>query len=391
MTSRIPLQAAALTPAGRGAVAVVGVAGQGSAAAIDVCFASASGRKMTEAEPGRIYFGRWQAGRGGEGSLAPEHGEEVIVCRRDADEFEIHCHGGIAAVAAVLEALRVQGCAVVDWEHRNDGRTENTIAVEARSALAKARTTRTAGVLLDQLAGALHSEVATIAEFIAAGDRSAANLRMQELIERGSLGLRLTSPFRLVVAGRPNVGKSSLLNALVGYERAIVFDQPGTTRDVVTASAVFDGWPVELADTAGLRDTPDELEAAGIEAAHRRRAVADLTLLVFDAAEPWTADDDALLAENRGAIVVHNKIDRLPGRQLASGDGSRPRGLAISARDRLGLAELITAIVAHLVPQAPPPGAAVPFTERQVAFLREASSQLDKGDTTAAVATLRSI
>ena len=98
----------------------------------------------------------------------------------------------------------------------------------------------------------------------------------------------------MVIAGPPNVGKSSLINALLGFQRAIVFDLPGTTRDVVTAVTALDGWPVELSDTAGLRSSDDPLELAGIEQAHRQAAAADCLLLVFDASQPWSARESAI-------------------------------------------------------------------------------------------------
>jgi tRNA modification GTPase len=113
---------------------------------------------------------------------------------------------------------------------------------------------------------------------------------------------------------------------------------------------------VELSDTAGLREANDELEAAGIAAAQQRLAEADLVVALFDHAEPWSDSDEALLAAYPGAVVVHNKAD-LP----TPLDPRRPRGLEVSAVTGDGLPELITAIVARLVPNPPQPGDAVPF------------------------------
>ena len=97
------------------------------------------------------------------------------------------------------------------------------------------------------------------------------------------LGRRLTAPWRVVVAGPPNVGKSSLVNALAGYQRSIVAPTPGTTRDVVTTRLAIDGWPVELADTAGVREATDALETQGVRLAREATAAADLCLWVLDA------------------------------------------------------------------------------------------------------------
>ena len=134
-----------------------------------------------------------------------------------------------------------------------------------------------------------------------------------------------------MVAGRPNVGKSSLINALLGYPRSIVHPTAGTTRDVVTAATAIDGWPVLLADTAGLGVGGDAVERAGIALAHQQMAQADLIVLLFDLSVPWTAADDALLADWPEAMVVHNKSDA-----ALSGETARPPGLAVMRLTRRG-------------------------------------------------------
>lgn len=143
-----------------------------------------------------------------------------------------------------------------------------------------------------------------------------------------------------VIVGRPNVGKSSLFNALVGTDRAIVTEIAGTTRDLVTESIDLEGLAVTLVDTAGWRETGDVVEREGVARAARAREVADLLLVVVDCSEPPTADDDALLAATaaRPRIVVGNKCD------LAAG----PEGMRVSARTGAGLAELRHAMVSAL-------------------------------------------
>ena len=108
-----------------------------------------------------------------------------------------------------------------------------------------------------------------------AADLQAAAARIREWLAWEDFGLHLTRPWNVVLAGRPNVGKSSLINALLGYTRSIVFDQPGTTRDVVTAATAIDGWPIELSDTAGLRESPSRWrrrESSG-RGRHSRRPI----------------------------------------------------------------------------------------------------------------------
>ena len=123
------------------------------------------------------------------------------------------------------------------------------------------------------------------------GDAAAARRQIDDLLAHAATGLHLVRPWQVVVAGRPNVGKSSLINAIAGYQRAIVHSLPGTTRDIVSVQTALDGWPVEISDTAGLRRGSDPIEQAGIELAIDKIAAADLVVLVFDASSPWTDAD----------------------------------------------------------------------------------------------------
>lgn len=361
------LRTTLLTPRGRGAVAVVRVWGPGATATVERMFASASGRKLTTFPIDRIVFGHWHGGATDE----VHAGEELVVCRRAADDIEIHCHGGVASSTAIFAALETAGAECIPWTESTAERATDRIRSEAEAALAEARTSQTAGILLDQLAGALSRAVHETISALDRADVAAARRQLTDLLSRTSLGRHLTTPFQVVLAGRPNVGKSSLINVLVGYERSIVFDKPGTTRDVVSAATVFDGWPIELSDTAGLRDSADLLERAGMNAARLRLLAADLVVLTFDATETWTDDDDVLLAENPTAVVVYNKIDRTSGK-LAD----RPAGLAISAATGRGIEELIDVIAARLVPNSPQEGDAVPFTQRQIELLNRAAADL---------------
>ena len=120
--------------------------------------------------------------------------------------------------------------------------------------------------------------------------------RLRELVGWTDFGCHLSEPWQVVILGRPNVGKSSLLNALAGFQRAIVFDEPGTTRDVVSTEIAIDGWPVRLLDTAGIRQGETELERAGIALAREQARSADLRLLVVDASQPLLPEDRALAA-----------------------------------------------------------------------------------------------
>jgi tRNA modification GTPase len=205
------------------------------------------------------------------------------------------------------------------------------------SLVSHAPTLRTASILLDQLHGAFDAAVRGILD-------SPTPDGLAELARFAPVGRHLVEPWKVVVAGPPNVGKSSLVNALAGYQRAVVSAVPGTTRDAVSVQLAFDGWPVELTDTAGLRDAAG-LEAAGIERAKQALAEADLVL--------WVTDSLGENAPGAPGLVVRNKSD------LAA---EPPPGLAVSAKTGAGIPALVAEIVRRLVPHAPPPGAAVPYT-----------------------------
>ena len=182
------------------------------------------------------------------------------------------------------------------------------------------------------------------------------------------------------------MGKSSLINAILGFERCIVHAAPGTTRDVVTAQTALDGWPVELADTAGWRDSSDEIEAAGLQQARTQLRQADLIVLVFDVSAGWTSEDQALLAAWPGAVVVHNKCDLPPA--LPQG---RPPGLMVSAAQRGGLDVLVRELGRRLVPEPPRPAAAVLFTQGQVQVVQAARSALAAGNPCEALTVLNKL
>jgi tRNA modification GTPase len=164
---------------------------------------------------------------------------------------------------------------------------------------------------------------------------------LQHLTARAQQGAVLRAGFKVVIAGRPNAGKSSLLNALAGHDAAIVTDIPGTTRDVLREQVNIDGLIVQLADTAGLRTDADIVEAEGIRRAHREVESADHVLYVIDASRPDIADtlraEIASLPRTVGTTVLLNKIDL--GSPIATLDLTMPV-LAISATTGTGLEDL---------------------------------------------------
>lgn len=368
-----------LTPPGRGAVATVLVAGPQATEVVAGQFRPAAGKPLADYALDRIIFGRWGAAAG----------EELVVCRRSEQTIEVHCHGGQAAVGSLVESLAAAGCRNIPWQAWTGRQAANSIRSQAAEALAQARTERTAAILLDQYAGALQGAMDETLAWLAAGDeqsRLAAQRMLEALQSRAGVGRRLIDPCQIVLAGSPNVGKSSLINALAGYQRSIVFDEPGTTRDVVTAMTALDGWPVQLADTAGLREAADELEAAGVERARATLADADIQVLVFDLTRAWSSEDEALRAAWPEALIVYNKAD------LSASPGEhRPPGVFTSAAAMTGIDELVRRLAEQIVLAPPPAGSPVPFRSSHLDAIRQALDGLASGDLLVAAAALRAI
>ncbi len=379
MSRPSPPTVAQLTPPGRGAVATLLVEGPGALAAVQAQFRAAGARPLADFPADRLVFGH----------LGGEPGEEVVIRVRSDQSVEIHCHAGQAAPAMVRDLLVAQGCRPATWQERTAAAEPDPLRAAALVALADARTERTAAILLDQYQGALGEAIRGIRESIERRDTAAAKEKIEALLARADIGVHLTQPWRVVVAGPPNVGKSTLINALVGYPRAIVDPRAGTTRDVVSATTAVDGWPVEFSDTAGLRPTDEPLEKAGVELAKQKLSGADRVILVFDASRPWTRDEVALAAEWPGAMIVHNKVD-LVGSAEVPGQ-CRPPGVAVSALLGEGVETLLAAIAGRIVPHPPPQGAPVLFAPGQIEWLGEVLSALVIGDWRAAIALLGTI
>jgi len=343
-----------LTPHGRGALATLRVSGVGAQQIVTKLFHTRSNRPLRE-----FGFGRPVVG-----FLGPEHGEQVVVHSRNEETIDIHSHGGPTVVAMLIETLCKAGCRHVTWQAWAAEHETTRSSFAALSALAEALTERVAAILLDQYHGALDRALEEIRQALSNGNKQQAREQIEALLSRAELGRHLVRPWSVVLTGRPNVGKSSLLNALVGYNRAIVHHAPGTTRDALPHLTAIDGWPVELCDTAGLGPPAGHEERAGMHLAKERIAQADLVILVCDCGQEWTREDEALVAALPEAILVHNKCD-LP---LVS---TRPTGIMTSAKTGEGLENLQTEISRRLVPKPPPPGSPVPFTAEQVSIIKQ--------------------
>jgi tRNA modification GTPase len=348
-----------LTPPGRGAIATILVEGTGAAELVDRLFCPASRKPLAEYRADQPVFGRFSA--------PPGPGEEMIVRRRSDDAVELHCHGGHAVVSMVRDRLVERGGQLTSWQDWAARGHSDTISAAAHVALADARTERTANILLDQYNGALRRAVDRILDALRTNDLALGRRLLEALLVRYQLGQHLANCWRVVFAGLPNVGKSSLVNRLLGYGRAIVDPASGTTRDVLTATSAVDGWPVQFADTAGLRAGGPSIERAGMELTQHRLAEADLIVLVFDSSRTFSDADSRLICDHPRAVLVHNKCD-LPTRV----DRERPDGLWASALSGQGIDHVLDAISGRLVHNPPSPGEGVPFTATQQEHLQDA-------------------
>ncbi|HKA05678.1 MAG TPA: GTPase [Gemmataceae bacterium] len=335
---------AVLTPPGSAAIAVLSIRGPRAWPVLQSHFRTARSDALPESAPAPgIFFGRF-------GRYAAD---EVILTVRNAESIELHCHGGRQVVAWLLSVLRSEGIEEIAWpDLPNSDYADSTAA----ALLPFARTVRTAAILLDQANGAYDRAVQSIARRSADADAIAATLH-----RNARVGRHLIEPWTVAIAGAPNVGKSTLMNALAGFARSIVSPIAGTTRDAVSVTLAFDGWPVDVIDTAGLRESADVLEEEGIARARNSVETSDLCLWLVDAAgpRPGSVEEVArkLGRDPERVIVAFNKCDLVD----VSADES-PLAIRLSAATGQGLAELAQRIAAALVPDPPRPGEPVSFT-----------------------------
>jgi tRNA modification GTPase len=343
-----------LTAAGRGAVAVVALSGDRDAlvVAIDKLFKPIGSRAFKNLFRQVIVYGQWRSTR-----------EDLVVCTTPAG-FEIQCHGGNVASAAIMNDLQDLGFDALpplDWRRHSSSQWR----LETENALCQATTERTADLLLRNL----KIQEAALQRVLDSTDPAARELAAAKMLEWASFGRHLTQSRSVVFCGQPNVGKSSLVNAIAGFNRTIVNEKAGTTRDVITQATAIDGWPVLLTDTAGLRATDAQIEKIGIEKAEAAIVEADLRIAVFDATEPFVEYDRDMLVTLKADLVVFNKVDLAIDFRLPTVSGDTP-ALQASAVDRTGLAELVQTIANVLVPELPPANQWYPVTANQERMLQ---------------------
>lgn len=358
------------TPPGRSAIAVVRVSGQGALAVAATVVWSTGGQTgaelVLERLPPRVASLVRLVSPAGE----PIDEALVTVFRAPQsytgqDVVEFSCHGGLLAPAQLLAALHAAGARTAapgEFTRRAvlNGKLD-LLQAEAVGDLIDATVPAQGRAALRQLDGALSRRLLALRDellellaflsydidFPEADDGPVPRARIAALLERARqstarllatapAGERLHEGALVVLAGRPNAGKSSLFNALLGASRALVTEIPGTTRDTIEASSEVLGWPVRLADTAGLRDSDERLEQLGIEVSRRYVAAADLVLLCVETDREVTPEEAALMRE-RPVLLVRSKGDLVPG-----------EGLVVSVVTGQGIERLRTTIAERL-------------------------------------------
>jgi tRNA modification GTPase len=333
--------AAIATPLGEGGLAVIRVSGAKAFEIADRCFRPSSRKAAvpSAAESHTLHHGHIRRGDEvvDEVLLAVMRAPRTYTCE---NTIEISCHGGLLPAKAVLDTVLAGGARLAlpgEFTKRAflHGRLDLAQA-EAVADLIHARTELSLQAAEEQLAGKLSQRInrlreeliRTLAhieahidfpdEDIAPDTRSTLIERLQkgvgfmdELLRTANEGRVLRRGVRAAIIGRPNSGKSSLLNQLLGHDRAIVSHIAGTTRDTIEETANIRGIPVVFIDTAGLRDASDEVEVEGIRRSRASLARAELILHVLDASEAPSLTDEQLLREfaGRKRIIVRNKID----------------------------------------------------------------------------------
>ena len=334
--------AAIATPPVPSAIGIVRVSGEGAIEAASAVFRAASGRPLAACESRRLVYGTL---------LGPDGApiDQVLATLSRAphsytgeDTAELQCHGSPAVLAMALEALFAQGVRQAgpgEFTKRAflNGKLDLTQA-EAVADLLEAETPAAVRQAAGQLSGALSRRVAALydglvdlmAHFHAVLDYpdedidpfradtireglDAAHTGLEALLRTYDRGRYIAGGVPCVLIGRPNAGKSSLLNALVGFDRAIVTNIPGTTRDTVEERAELGGVTLRLIDTAGLRDSDDPIEQLGVERSRAAMDEAALVLLVVDGTEKATREDADLARAIAGTgkpwVLVRSKGD----------------------------------------------------------------------------------
>lgn len=334
--------AAISTPLGTGGVGIIRISGKNATEIADRIFVSVNGKKLSSSKGYRAYFGRIFDG---------ETAVDEVVCLvfraphsyTGEDVVEINCHGGVVLLKKILRLVLqngAQAAAPGEFTKRAflNGKLDLSEA-ESVMTLISAQGEQGANAAFNQLEGSLSRKIEKInfsllslAAHIAAwvdypddeieelGNNELystiynAHLELCALLSNFDSGMAVTNGVEAAIVGKPNVGKSTLMNLLTGYDRSIVTEIEGTTRDVVEETVNLNGCILRISDTAGMRETGDIVEKLGVERSRKKLERAAIVFAVFDLSKPLSDEDKELIDEckDKNVIPVVNKTDLEP-------------------------------------------------------------------------------
>ena len=334
--------AAISTPLGTGGVGIIRISGKNATEIADRIFVSVNGKKLSSSKGYRAYFGRIFDGKTAVDEVvclvfrAPHSytGEDVV---------EINCHGGVVLLKKILRLVLqngAQAAAPGEFTKRAflNGKLDLSEA-ESVMTLISAQGEQGANAAFNQLEGSLsrkiekiNSSLLSLAAHIAAwvdypddeieelGNNELystiynAHLELCALLSNFDSGMAVTNGVEAAIVGKPNVGKSTLMNLLTGYDRSIVTEIEGTTRDVVEETVNLNGCILRISDTAGMRETGDIVEKLGVERSRKKLERAAIVFAVFDLSKPLSDEDKELIDEckDKNVIPIVNKTDLEP-------------------------------------------------------------------------------
>ena len=334
--------AAISTPLGTGGVGIIRISGKNATEIADRIFVSVNGKKLSSSKGYRAYFGRIFDG---------ETAVDEVVCLvfraphsyTGEDVVEINCHGGVVLLKKILRLVLqngAQAAAPGEFTKRAflNGKLDLSEA-ESVMTLLSAQGEQGANAAFNQLEGSLsrkiekiNSSLLSLAAHIAAwvdypddeieelGNNELystiynAHLELCALLSNFDSGMAVTNGVDAAIVGKPNVGKSTLMNLLTGYDRSIVTEIEGTTRDVVEETVNLNGCILRISDTAGMRETGDIVEKLGVERSRKKLERAAIVFAVFDLSKPISDEDKELIDEckDKNVIPIVNKTDLEP-------------------------------------------------------------------------------
>ncbi len=376
MSSSVDTIAAIATGGGISAIGILRVSGPEAVSAVDAVFRPGDGKSMSLHRDRELVYG----------ALLDETGRTLDLCLctvsraphsyTGEDTAELQCHGSPVVLSAGLKSLFARGVRQAlagEFTRRAflNGRLDLTRAeavidiIEARTALAARNAAGQLSGAVQRSADGIYDALTDICSHyhavldypdediepftLASYEKTLrdAEEKLRRLLGTFERGQYLDRGVPAVIAGKPNAGKSSLLNALLGYDRAIVTDIPGTTRDTLSEGCVVGGVPLRLTDTAGMRAAADTVEAMGVERARAAAEEARLLIAVFDLSRPWEREDEDVLALAKAApcaIAAANKCDLPSLWDPERLTGEFDRVCVLSAREGTGLSDLEKAV-----------------------------------------------